>query len=83
MTKNEMSCLRWGGSGDPISKVSGSLVIELLCWMFFILPGVVYTISRYVNRVKVCPCCKGVDLIPYNSPAAKINRATMEFTNGR
>lgn len=41
----------------------GGCLIEIVLWMAFIVPGLIYSIWRRTNSTETCPKCKG-PLIP-------------------
>lgn len=46
------------------AKRPGSIWIEIVLWLFFIIPGVIYSIWRLASSAKVCPHCGMATLIP-------------------
>ena len=61
-------CTNCGYEGRPVSYTPGSFWLELVLWLFFLLPGLVYSIWRLSARKKVCPKCKSPYMIPIDSP---------------
>ena len=62
-----------GSSGHlPLRRayVKGSVWTELLLWLFFLLPGLFYSIWRLSTRYQGCPSCGMEGMIPANSPRA-------------
>lgn len=56
----------------PKGVVRGSIIIELGLWLFFLLPGLIYSLWRVAGgREPTCPECGGHNLVPLDSPAAK------------
>lgn len=49
----------------------GSLLIEIVAWCLFLLPGLIYSVWRLTTRSSVCPVCFCASIIPANSPTAK------------
>jgi predicted RNA-binding Zn-ribbon protein involved in translation (DUF1610 family) len=68
---NEMVCRNCGFVGMPLRKTPGTFAIELILWLFFIVPGLCYTIWRTSNRYTACPKCGARDMIPIDSPIAQ------------
>ena len=63
-------------SADSESIVPGSTTTEVLLWLIFLLPGVVYSIWRANGRKNVCPTCKSAAIVPLSSPMGQeIQRA--------
>lgn len=50
-------CKLCGFKGKTKTKTKGSFLIELILWIFFILPGVLYSLWRLTTREKVCSHC--------------------------
>ena len=64
-------CGNCGFVGKPKSKVKGSIILEILRWLFCILPGVIYSLWRMTTRYKACPSCGAPNMIPADSPKGK------------
>jgi hypothetical protein len=63
-------CTQCGCTGTE-SHTKGSILIEILLWLFFCIPGVIYSIWRLTTRGQVCSSCKSDRLVPANSPAGQ------------
>ena len=63
-----MVCPSCGTRGQPSSEVRGSFAIEIVLWLMFIIPGIIYSLWRVSTRTAVCPACKQPGMIPANSP---------------
>ena len=61
-------CSHCGYVGRPVGTIKGSIVLEILMWCLFLLPGIIYTIWRGSTRQKVCPKCKRSSMIPSDTP---------------
>lgn len=55
-------------SAEPENVVPGSTTTEVLLWLIFLLPGVVYTIWRSNARKDVCPACHSSLIVPLETP---------------
>jgi hypothetical protein len=55
----------------PKTLTKGSILIEIFGWLFFLIPGILYSFWRLSSRQKVCPVCNSPSIIPANSPRAK------------
>jgi hypothetical protein len=60
-------CTRCGHVGEAISETPGSIWIEAVLYLFFIVPGLIYSIWRINKRHDVCRDCGHADLIPAGS----------------
>ena len=64
-------CTQCGTVGRPGLHTQGSIFIELFLWLFFILPGVIYSIWRHASRTRGCRACGGGHMVPLDSPVGK------------
>lgn len=73
-------CANCGTESKGTSKTKGSIFIELILWLCFLVPGLIYSIWRLTTRHRVCPYCQAPNLIPTHTPRAKQLRA--QFGSG-
>jgi hypothetical protein len=60
------------GSVDRIkTDTPGSILIELVLLIPFIIPGLVYSIWRSSARRKICAACGSSLLVPADTPAGR------------
>lgn len=52
--------------GKMLTK--GSVLIELVLWLCFFVPGILYSLWRLGTRTRVCTACNGPMLVPATSP---------------
>lgn len=71
----ERLCLTCHAIGTPKTQTRGSIWIEIVLWLCFLVPGLVYSIWRLTTRQKVCRTCGSPTLVPVDSPAAKAIRS--------
>jgi hypothetical protein len=64
-------CLQCGSVGATKRFMKGSIVTELFLWLFFLLPGLIYSIWRHASVAQVCAKCGSSNVIPLDSPIAK------------
>jgi len=64
-------CPNCGHVGYPKTRVKGSILIELILWIMFIIPGVIYSIWRLTTKAKVCPMCAASCMIPASTPKGR------------
>ena len=48
----------------------GSAAIEIVLWLFLLLPGLIYTMWRGGKKVFPCPAC-GAETVPADTPAGR------------
>ena len=73
--REEKICLLCGSQVKPKQGMKGSGALEIVLWLIFLLPGILYTLYRMTNKVETCPVCSGHNLVPLDSPAAKNAKA--------
>jgi RNA polymerase subunit RPABC4/transcription elongation factor Spt4 len=64
-------CPACGTQGRPKKRTRGSIWIELVLWLCFIVPGLIYSVWRLTTRESVCPGCGSPGMIPLGSPRGK------------
>ena len=64
-------CTSCGYYGKPTASTKGSFLIEVVLWLCFIIPGLIYSLWRVSSRQHVCPKCHNNTLIPADSPMGK------------
>lgn len=67
----ELYCPNCGHIGTPKRYIKGSFLVELVLWLCFILPGLIYSVWRSTSRYKGCPRCGASNMIPVDSPRAR------------
>lgn len=55
----------------PKTKVRGNVGLELGLYIFFIIPGILYSLWRAGGAYKVCPQCGSKEIVPMGTPAAE------------
>lgn len=61
-------CSVCGSVDNPKRAIKGNGAIELILWLAFLVPGLIYSIWRSSSRHSVCTVCGGTTLIPLDSP---------------
>jgi hypothetical protein len=67
----QMFCTQCGQIGEPQKKTKGSVMIEIVLWLFICLPGFIYSLWRMTTKFFACRTCGGIALVPPNSPVAQ------------
>jgi len=65
-------CATCGFQGQAKLHTRGSILIEIVLWLAFIVPGVIYSLWRLSTRQEVCPSCANPSMIPLDSPRGKL-----------
>lgn len=79
--KKELLCRKCGHIGAPKSAVKGNFLIEIILWLCFIIPGIIYSIWRASSRHATCQSCGSTELIATDSPMAHQMRAERSAIN--
>ena len=66
MTK--IVCTSCGFTGESSTVTKGSMLIELVLWLCFLIPGLIYSIWRLSSKYEACPKCQQITIIPVESP---------------
>ncbi len=70
MAKKDKLCTACLVEGRPKRQTPGNILIELILWLAFIIPGLIYTLWRHSASYDACRLCGGKELIPPDSPRA-------------
>ena len=65
-----MYCTACGHEGETKITTKGSMGIEIVLWICFIAPGIIYSLWRINSRHKTCSACGSSALVPKTSPVA-------------
>lgn len=68
MKAPEYVCGNCGYYGWPTKVTRGSFAVEALLWLFFLVPGFIYTVWRLSTRQLACAVCLQPTMIPISSP---------------
>ena len=64
-------CKECGTVAEPRSDTPGSILIELVLWLCFIVPGLIYSFWRISKRRQVCPACESPNIVPLDTPVGR------------
>jgi uncharacterized membrane protein YtjA (UPF0391 family) len=70
-------CTTCGHEGPTKKVTRGSFAIELILWLCFIVPGLIYSVWRVSTRHQACTSCGATTLVPPNSPIAIAQKKTL------
>lgn len=71
MTKT-LICTHCGTrTNRPATITKGNIGLEIVLWMMFLVPGVIYSIWRHTTRASACPACQSTDMIPTATPKGR------------
>ena len=61
-------CTQCGEIRKPIVVTPGSILIEIILWLCFLIPGLIYSIWRMVSKKKnCCPDCRTPTMVSAQS----------------
>jgi hypothetical protein len=66
-----VACLACEHVGPARRATRGSTLIEIVLWLCFLLPGLVYSLWRLSTRQDVCASCGSTQIVPPESPAGR------------
>jgi len=72
-----MHCMTCGVEGPTKTRTRGSIAIEVILWLCFLVPGLIYSVWRLTTRREVCASCGAENIIPIESPAAIQHRRVL------
>jgi hypothetical protein len=67
----QVVCTSCGYVGEAKRITKGSIFIEIILWLCFLVPGLIYSIWRLASRYDGCPSCGQATVIPRTSPMAQ------------
>ena len=70
-------CTSCGYEGPGKTVTRGSILIEIILWLCFIVPGLIYSIWRQGSKYKACASCGARTLVPPESPVAQAQKRAM------
>jgi hypothetical protein len=68
---SKMVCTVCGSVSEPRSITKGSTFIELILWLCFIIPGLVYSVWRLSSRYEACRECESTSIVPIDTPVGR------------
>lgn len=78
-----MICPTCGSVGKPKTITRGSFLIEIVLWLFFFVPGIIYSLWRLTTRDKSgCRSCSNVGMIPLNTPQGMLLQQRSSMMGG-
>jgi len=66
-----MLCPHCLTQAKPKTYTKGSIGIELLAWLLFLIPGLFYSLWRMNSRYRGCPSCGEPGMIHIDTPRAQ------------
>ena len=79
----EKVCKQCGTVAEPAAFTKGSFRMEVILWLLFIIPGLLYSFWRLASRHDVCSACGSTDLIPLETPMGQKMAASAGYVPQR
>lgn len=74
-----LMCTECHHVGPPQRVTRGSFWVEVLAWLLFLVPGLIYSLWRIGTRYNGCAACGSAAVIPLDSPRAlQLRKAARE-----
>jgi Tfp pilus assembly protein PilF len=70
-SKNTLTCSDCGTIGRTETITKGSFFIEVILWLTFLVPGIIYSIWRLTTKTIGCSACGSENIIPIHCPRGK------------
>lgn len=67
----DMVCKACGHVGPAKKNTPGSFILEVVLWLCFLLPGIIYSIWRVAKRYSGCEACGSADVLPVDTPLGR------------
>lgn len=67
----EIVCTNCGHVGCTTKVTKGHFALEVVLWLCFLVPGIIYSIWRLTARHEACPVCGNSNLLPKSAPVAQ------------
>jgi len=68
---DQLVCTNCGHVGDTKTVTKGHFALEVVLWLCFLVPGIIYSIWRLTTRHEACPVCGNTNLLPRGAPMAQ------------
>lgn len=65
--KAEVVCTRCHTVDSPIRKNRGSFLLEVVLWLCFLLPGLIYSVWRFTTKHDACRHCGSYEVVSTSS----------------
>jgi len=69
--EGEYICTQCRHIGDRDLNRKGKASVEVILWLLFLVPGLIYSIWRRTGRWFACPVCGSHHLVPFRSPLGR------------
>lgn len=81
--EHQYICTVCGYLGESRTVTKGSFLIEIILWLFFLIPGLIYSIWRLTTRQTACPKCENPSMIPTDTPKGQELISSYSYVNNQ
>lgn len=67
----KLVCKDCGTVAEPKTVARGSMAVEIVLWLCFIVPGLIYSVWRLCSKHDACPACGSERVVPTDTPAGQ------------
>lgn len=71
MSNESLICMDCGHIGYPVRITKGHFALEVLLWLFFLVPGLIYSVWRLTTRHDGCEACGSARVVSRKLPLAR------------
>ncbi|QPJ63057.1 MAG: hypothetical protein G3M70_14710 [Candidatus Nitronauta litoralis] len=69
--KHDQICADCGSTALPVEARRGTGWVEIILWLFFLIPGLIYSIWRRARSHMVCAYCGNPSMVSIHSERAR------------
>lgn len=74
---SHLHCMTCGSDGQVKRMVKGTIFIEIILWLCFLVPGLIYSVWRLTTKSDACSVCGSTSLVPGFTPAAAAHKKSL------
>ena len=64
----KLVCKECGTVGEPKTVARGSMAVEIVLWLCFLVPGLIYSVWRLGSKHDACRACGSEKVVPTDTP---------------
>lgn len=77
----EYICANCKTVGRAQYRQQGNFMVELMLWLFFIIPGLIYSAWRGSKKIRCCKACGSETLVPLDTPRGRELQSSEKSSN--
>lgn len=67
----DCACKDCGTVAEPKTAARGYFWVEVVLWLCFLVPGLIYSVWRVSSKHEVCRKCGSAQLVPLDTPKGR------------